>query len=381
MNKIFQVIRTQWIKLFLICIVLMAGYVYFQGSTTEVPAVTALTIETVKKGDLNIVVSGSGQIQADAQVDLKPVAAGDAIVVTSVAVKNEQEVKKGQVIAVLDNQDAWRDIRRAELDLSQSEIALKQKADLFSKETRDDKRERQLAEASVAKSKIALEEAWDRLAKFTIRAPFDGIVTSLTVESGDTVSQTGALASVITKNMKAVITLNEVDAAKVRVGNTATLSFDALPNKQTKGTITKLDTIGIATQGVVSYGAEISFDEQIFGLKPGMSIMAEISVEEKRDVLLIPNTALTDENGKTYVRLAQGDFEEREGTTKEQSMNRDQKKEITVGSTDNVYSEVTSGLSEGDRVLVTDSMNTAGSQANRQNQQGSVFNLFRGGNR
>jgi multidrug resistance efflux pump len=72
-------------------------------------------------------------VEADSQVDLKPVVAGDAIEVTTVAVQNDQAVTKGQVIAILDNSDARRSVVNAELSLHQTEIKAKQTNKLYPK--------------------------------------------------------------------------------------------------------------------------------------------------------------------------------------------------------------------------------------------------------
>ncbi|MFA9262081.1 MAG: efflux RND transporter periplasmic adaptor subunit [Undibacterium sp.] len=320
------------------------------------------------KSDLKVLVSGSGQVEADSQVDLKPVVAGDAIEVTTVAVKNDQEVKKGQIIAVLDNQDAARDVVSAELGLHQAEIKAKQAADLYSKLDRDDARQRQIANDAVRQSELSLQKVRNRLQDYTVRAPFDGIVTGLTVDSGDTISQTGILASVITKKLHVLIELNEVDAAKVNEGSAASLSFVALPGVVISGKLVKLDTIGTITQNVVSYTAEIELEKQPEGLKPGMSTSADILVADKSGVLVVPNAALSSVKGKTMVTVVPG----KDGTTGE-------KREVVVGLANETVTEIVSGLSEGATVsLPTAAVGTAASGANASSQ-GSILNLFRGG--
>lgn len=382
MKKIRTWFRSHWILLIVAVSLIGGGFYYFaQKNTSDIPVIRVQT-QTVIKGNLSVAVSGSGQIQADAQVDLKPVVAGDALEVMSVVVQNDQEVIKGQVIAVLDNEDARRNVERSKLDLRRAEIQLKQKEDLYPKETKDDKYERQLSEASVTESRIALVEAQERLNDYTIRAPFDGIVTGLVVDSGDTISQTGILASVITKNMKAVITLNEVDAAKVKVGNIVTLTFDALPNEQAQGKVTKLDTIGTAEQGVVSYGAEIALDEQNSNLKPGMSVSAEITVVQKENILLIPNAAITYEDNKAYVEVATNRLE-RVGQGQVPSSlripeERGQRKEIAIGLTDNVNTEVVTGLSEGERILIRSAAAPASVSQSATQRPGGAFNFLSG---
>ncbi|TXH06890.1 MAG: efflux RND transporter periplasmic adaptor subunit [Candidatus Moraniibacteriota bacterium] len=369
-TSIFTLVRSHYIATAALSVLLAGGVYYsFFISETDTPS-SAATVRTAKveRMDLRVTISGSGQVEADSQVDLKPVVAGDAIVVTAVAVKNDQEVRKGEVIAVLDNEDARRDVSKAELDLRQAEIKEKQADDLYPKLDRDDMRQRQLANVSVAQSVIALEKVRDRLADYTIRAPFDGIVTGLSVESGDTISQTTALASVITKKLHVSVALNEVDAAKVREGNSASLSFVALPDVTVNGRVVKLDTIGTVTQNVVSYGAEIELDEQPEGLKPGMSATADIVVAEKKDVLVVPNAALSSKKGEIAVTVRRNGEDALQGEARS----------VVIGLSNDIVTEIVSGLSVGMVVELPAVTSNQTTSATGGSGQGSILNLFRG---
>ncbi|MFZ1654828.1 MAG: efflux RND transporter periplasmic adaptor subunit [Candidatus Moraniibacteriota bacterium] len=376
-------VRNHWVfTLVLVAVVSYGAYtIFFQsGSTTS--SVSTPRTARVEKSDLRVLVAGSGQVEADSQVDLKPVVAGDAIEVTTVAVQNDQTVTKGQVIAILDNQDARRDVAKAELDVHQAEIKAKQTAKLYPKLDRDHARQRQLAQDSVKQSEIALQKVRDRLQDYTVRAPFDGIVTGLSVDSGDTISQTGVLASVISKKLHVSITLNEVDAARVTEGNTAELTFVALPNVTISGEISKLDTIGTVTQNVVSYGAEIELDQQPEGLKPGMSVAADIIVAEKTGVLVVPNAALTTDDGKTTVTvIGSGTRARTRGTadTEGSTLAVGEKREVVIGLSDETLTEIVSGLSEGATIEFPSSTTAnESSSPNTPSGQGSILNLFRG---
>lgn len=347
--------RNHWKTLLTLLIVLVGGYFYFRSSSaTKAPAVTTKT-ETVTRGDLRIVVSGSGQVEAVSQVDLTPVIAGDGIDVMLVHVKNNQEVKKGQLIAVLDTEDAVRDVQNAQLDLRSAIIKQKQVNDQYKRETKEDLWNRQIQEVTVDQRVNALRQFQEKLQDYSIRAPFDGIVTGLSVEAGDSVSRETVLASVITRNMQVAVSLNEVDAAKVHEGNEVSLTLNALPELVLSGKVSRIDTIGKVTQNVVSYDAEIELDEQSSVLKPGMSVSAEIVVAEKRQVLLLPNAALSMTNGKTTVRTSNGI------------------KEVTIGMTDDVSTEILNGLAAGDKVFIETTV------ASTQTSNQSIFSsLFRG---
>lgn len=358
-------VRRRWIML-LVFVGIIYGAYYFWNSNnaTEDVSQTEKTAE-IKRGDLRVSVSGSGQIQARSQVDLKPVIAGDGIDVMDVKVKNDQEVKKGQVIAVLDTEDAARDIENAELELKSAKIKQKQVQTSFPGKTIDDARERQSQTVIVKQKELAFSKAQSKLRDYYIKAPFDGIVTGLSVEAGDSLSRDTVLASVITKEMKAVISLNEVDAAKVKEGYSAVLSFDALPALKISGSVIKLDTIGTIQQGVVSYGAEIELSEQNVSLKPGMSLNANIVVVEKIGVLLVPNSALTVLNGVASVNVM---------NKSDETSSTGENREVKIGLTDEVNTEVLDGLKEGDVVLPPGVSGT--SQSSTSASQRSLLNLF-----
>jgi RND family efflux transporter MFP subunit len=334
-KKLFAAVREHWKASLAIAAVVVGGYYYMSSSSDQQTAPTTVTkTETVKRGDLRLSVSGSGQVEAVSQVDLTPVIAGDGIDVIEVRVKNNQEVKKGQIIAVLDTEDAVRAIESAELDLRDVKTRQQQTSDQYKGDTKSDMLNRRLQEIALRQSENNLDKAKEKLQDYYIKAPFDGVVTGLSVEAGDSVSRSTVLASVITRDMQVAVSLNEVDAAKVAEGNSVTLSFDALPELALSGKISRIDTIGTTTQNVVSYDAKIALDKQDASLKPGMSASAEIAVAERQSVLLIPNAALATANGKTSVKTVKGT------------------REIVTGLTDDVSTEIVSGLSEGDQVLI-----------------------------
>ncbi len=375
LKKNLEKVRKHWLKILIAVVVMGGGIYYFFLQPPEEMTTARPKMVTVEKGDLKVTVTGTGQVEALSQVDLKSVVAGDAADVTSVPVKEDQEVKKGQVIATVDSTDASREVESAALELRSAQIKMKQTEDLYHTETKDDKYERQTQELAVKQSQLSLAQARERLSDYTVRAPFDGIVTGLSVEAGDALANDTILASVITKEMKVTITLNEVDAAKVTKGNKVNLTLDALPELALTGVIEKIDTIGTTESGVVSYGAEITLDEQNEKLRPGMSVSAEILVSEKQDVVLVPNEAINTEDGKYFVQVigARNPQEGEDGT----EATRGQKKEIQIGATNDVQTEVLSGLSKGERVIA----GTQSTGATTSPQGGGGFSLFGGSQR
>lgn len=317
-------------------LIIIGGYYWYSNYNQSAAPVRYITA-AVEKGTLAVSVTGSGQTEAVSQVDLKPVAAGDAIDVIEVYVKNDQTVKKNDLIALLDPEDAQKAVRDAELSLRSAEIKMKQTKKLNDNQTEDDRLVRQTQEISVAQSANRLADAKEQLQDYYIRAPFDGIVTGLSISAGDSVSRSDILASVITSDVRAKAVLNEIDAPRVKTGDKAMLNFDALPDTTISGQVTKIDTIGTVSQGVVSYSAEISLDTQNNFLKPGMSVSAAIITDIKTDVLLVPLGAVKSDESGNYVEILNG-------TTP-------QRKNVEVGAANNEFTEISGDIKVGDKVV------------------------------
>lgn len=224
------------------------------------------------------------------------------------------------------------------LDLAASEQAVKQQeASLLKLQAGADKLDIQSQELAVSQRLNALNDARQTLANYTVKAPFDGIIAALSVKVGDTVTQGTAVATLVTQKQIATISLNEVDVAKIALGNKVTLTFDAIDGLNITGEVAEIDTIGTVTQGVVSYNVKISFDTQDERVKPGMSVSANVITEVKTDVLLVPNAAVQSDNNGSYVQILDN------GQPKSVA--------VVVGISNDTSAEIVSGLNEGDRVI------------------------------
>ena len=347
--------KHKWQAVIALILIAGGGYYYFVYKPDQASqAAPTFQTGTVKKADIRSAVTGSGQVYPREQVDLKPVVAGDAIEVLRVAVKDDQEVKKGDLIAVLDTTDAEKAVRDALLSVRSAEIKMTQTEKLYGAKTEDDKLNRQVQEVALAQAKNRLADARAELADYSVRAPFDGIVTGLSVAAGDSISRSDVLASVITREMRAQVLLNEIDVANVKTGAVAELSFDALGGKKIAGTVTKMDTIGTVSQNVVSYIVEVGFDMTEGALKPGMSTDVEILIEEKLGVLTVPTSAVKSDDRGEYVLIPKVGSETSQGSGaggfKDLSY---RPARVETGISDTTTTEIVSGLSEGDAIITT----------------------------
>ncbi|MFA6407346.1 MAG: efflux RND transporter periplasmic adaptor subunit [Candidatus Paceibacterota bacterium] len=204
-------------------------------------------------------------------------------------------------------------------------------------------------EIRVTQAENTLTNAKERLADCYVYAPFSGIVAKLNVEKGDDISSGGSIATFITKQRLAQITLNEVDIAKVKVGQKATLTFDAVSDLSIVGKVTNIDTLGTATQGVVNYAVQVGFDtETDTRVKPGMSVSTSIITDVKQDVLVVPNSAIKVRDTEYYVDTLNI---QSAGTQGIASSIPPTGKIVVIGIANDTETEIISGLSEGENVV------------------------------
>ncbi len=148
-----------------------------------------------------------------------------------------------------------------------------------------------------------LRDAQENLTNYFVRALFDGTIAKLNVNKGDSLSSGTAVATLITKQKLAEISLNEIDVAKIKVGQKVTLTFDAVEGLDITGKVVEIDTVGTVAQGVVTYSVKIGFDTQDDRIKSGMSTSAAIITDVKQDVLMVPNSAVKSRGTASYVEM------------------------------------------------------------------------------
>ncbi len=199
---------------------------------------------------------------------------------------------------------------------------------------------------SIQQKQNSLTEAQQNLANYYVRAPFDGIIAEVNSKKGESVSSGSIIASVITDKQIAEISLNEIDATKIKIGQKAILNFDAIENLSITGQVVEIDTLGAVSSGVVSYGIKIAFDVQDERIKPAMSLSTNIIIESKQDVLSIPISAIKTSDGNSYVEVLINGQPER--------------KIVTTGIANDTMIEIIKGINEGDQIITQTLTNNAG---------------------
>ncbi len=404
--------KSSKIVLLVIAAIAIGGIGWYRLSTSKSTAPTYQTA-VVEKGNLIVSVSVSGQVSGANSAEVTTQASG---VVKAVYVKDGDTVKAGQKIADIDlditgsqrsqaayanYQSAQNNLETARANLYSSQATMltewesyMSKAQNSTYENSDDTPNtgnRQLSDfvitqdewlASEAKYKVqekailqaqtAASSAWYSYQQSSpsIVAPISGVITGLSLQPGNVITaQTNTsgtstnqrIASVKT-NAPPTVSLNitQIDAPKVKAGNKATVTFDAFGDKTYTGEVVSVDTIGTESSGVTTYPAIIKLDTEVDGLLPNMSAQATIITAIKNDVLMVPTTAITTDNGVSYVQVM-----------KNKQISR---VEVETGLSSDSQTEIVSGVNEGDTIIT--SVNTATTARSSTGQSVSPFSVF-----
>jgi multidrug efflux pump subunit AcrA (membrane-fusion protein) len=193
---------------------------------------------------------------------------------------------------------------------------------------------------------VSLGNANDDFLKTVILAPFDGTVVSVGVKKNDVLSQIDyasktAVQLVDTSQIKFQGNVDEIDILKIKTGQKATISVDAVPNKTFTGTVSFISPYGTPdTNNVVKFPVTILLDPTDVELKGGLTATADIAITAVENALLVPLTAVTTTSEGSFVNVINMDTGQPE------------KRQITLGSQNLQHAEVLSGLKEGDKVVV-----------------------------
>ena len=192
------------------------------------------------------------------------------------------------------------------------------------------------------KEKLAAAEA--DIMSLTVRAGTDGIISGLSLSRDETVQAGQKLFTVKSGGkVKIDVEIDELDIADITLGQRATAAFDALDGRKITARVAKINPIGVSRNNVTHYTVTLELDEAQ-GLMLGMSADVEIISRRADNVLCVPVEAIQIINGEKYVAL-EGDIDKKSGAVIAT-------RKVTTGVSDGVNIEITSGLSEGDRVAV-----------------------------
>ena len=159
-----------------------------------------------------------------------------------------------------------------------------------------------------AQAKMALSTK--DLDQYKIVSPIDGIITNMANKVGDTVKPGDEVADVSDPSqMEFEIPVDELDIAKLKVGQKTSITVDALPattKTPVSGEVAKIAVVGDAESGVTTFLVTVKIDDNLGVLKGGMNANGDIQVSNQNNILYVPIEAISTINGNSYVYLKTG---------------------------------------------------------------------------
>lgn len=408
-----------------VIVLVLAGVVvanlYFKKTSDVV-----VNAEKIQRRDLEAVVSASGKIQPKRSIDISADTMGR---VTDLAVNEGDRVKNGQFLLQIDPRnlrtrvqsseagvqaaqrslDQFRvgvETARTQLALAQQNLKRQQElwaSQLTTREALDraenevkvresDLRERQAQiktqEVRINQERSALENAQYDLSKVRIESPLDGIVTRRNIEEGEmvvigTMNNPGTVLLTIADMsvIEAEVEVDETNIPSVQLGQTATITIDAIPDKTFKAHVTEIGNSPIqaqqagTTRQATNFKVKVMLDEVIPEVRPGFTCTADITTARRAKAMAVPIPAVAvreliyDAKGhivkepppdrrRRGVETSLAAMELKDGQTRKETEGvfvvRDGRAEfvpIKVGIAGEKYFEVLTGLNEGDSVI------------------------------
>ena len=389
-----------WIWIAAIVIVLAAAVMALTAALRPNKQIDPSKLAAVERGDIARSVVATGKIEPLVKVEVKSKASG---IVKKILVDYGDHVKQGQVLVELDKEQLQARVREGRATLQAAEAAQQSAQATYERNVVDAEgpdlpflkstveRDRKLAseglvaasvledaekayqlalnkqmsaqrnvavsraevaraKAQVAQARAALEQAEEDLRNSTIVSPMDGLVLSRDVEVGAAVSSILILGSQATLVMtlgdvSSVYVLGKVDQAdigKVYLDQPARIVVESFKDKKFEGKVTKISPMGVEKDNVTTFEVRVSIQNPTGELRANMSANAEILLEQKHNVLLIPEAAVIyDRDRHTSVEIP--DPKADKGR---------RKMAVKLGISNGVKTELIEGPKEGQRVVL-----------------------------
>ena len=347
----------------LIVVVLILGAAagcYFYNETVETAAVKTYETSKVIRADLTRTVSATGTVQPRDSVEVSGKVTAR---IQDILVEENDHVTAGQVVAILDGKDFEAKLDQANFTLTNAKQKLERTERLYNIGAKS-LEELQDAQYEYDRAKSAVELAEDDVNQTVITAPMDGVVVgepktpgTMAVQGSTNPTVIMRIADLSEKLVKAKV--DETDIGSVKVGERATFTVDAYPDKTFDAEVTKIsqtdtanswDTSGSSTSStssnaVIYYYVTFAAPDEENLLLPAMTARLDIIVGQVRDALCVPIAALKTDAQGSYVEKITKDAQGKDVA---------EKIYITVGLYGEEFVEVTSGnLNPGDEVSTT----------------------------
>ena len=345
------------------------GYTYYQKQQIEKEQANVETVQ-VKKANISSTVSATGTIRPVNSVEISSKITAR---LKNVLVKENEQVKAGQVLATLDAKDYEAKRDQAQFKVTNTKAKYDRavflhKVGAYSNEQLED------ATMNYDTAVSALAQMNNDLGETSIIAPMDGVVVgepktagTMAVAGSDNPTVIMRIADMSSKEIQAKI--DETDIGNIKIGQKATFTVDAFNGKTFTAKVSKIsqtdtgntwDTSNksstTTSNSVIYYYVTLDVEDSDNILLPAMTARVNINTADKSDALVIPISTLKTDSSGTYVLVKEG--------------NNQEKRPVEVGIYSDDMVEIISGLSEGEEVVSTYKASENTSSKNNKKQGG-----------
>lgn len=349
------------ISIAVLCLVVgggLAGWMLFSNpGESESAADDPSTITTVTRRDIESRLLLSGEVKPAFLIEVKAEVGGKA---KFIHVDAGQYVRKGEPLVTIDDTDLLTEKKAAETEIEGARLSVDKnrgnyerakalyEEKLISKEVYANlEADLRISENSYEKAESRLQTVEDRLNKTRIVAPADGTVLEIPITEGQVVVAAASVNSgtVVMKfaDLSQLLIdthVNQVDVPKVAPGQRVLVNMQGDNAEPVSATVEFVAPLATVKNNIKGFAVQAAIDTADDRLKPGMSVSMTLPVAEAKSAVSVPIAAVFDDNEERVVFVKSGDTTE--------------KRKVTVGVTNLRFAEITSGLAEGEQVLIRD---------------------------
>lgn len=302
-----------WLGIILVVGAAGGGGAYYYLKMGQPATVQAATSQTVKatRGNIELKISATGSVEANSR---ETVTSGVSGTIAKLNFKVGDKVKAGQVLATFESEkDYDSQIEQTELSIKKQQVQMEQYQTKYKEAagTEDELATQQSIKTDMEMLALEIKQNQDSLSTMRedqlevteVVATIDGEVTESEVSVGDEVVANTVIASIVNYDLlDFVVQVDELDIPSVKTGQVVQVYLSALTDKTIEGKVASLAREGTASNGVSAYEVTIALDT-IAGVMTGMSGEADIILESKNDVVVVPVDAVIARGGKSFVRV------------------------------------------------------------------------------
>lgn len=369
-------------KLIVLCLLIAGGFYYWQSSKQQ-PTTMSYLSETVKRADVEETVSAVGSLSPAQLVSVGAQVTGQ---IKNFHVTLGQSVKKGDLIAEINAQQQQNTLASVQSQLASQMAQLDSKTFVLETAKKTYEREKALwkrdatskrelnsakadllsaeagikaLQAEIKQSQIRLDTEKTNLGYTRITAPIDGTIVSSSVEAGQTLNASQSSPTLVQiadlSTMLIKMQIAEADAVRVKAGMPVVLNTLGNNEEKIRTTLLSVDPgLTHLSRGSYNNNSDVS-DNAIYyygrakvsnadgRLRVGMTVLGNIIIRQAKDVLTVPSQAVKHNDAGAFVRVL----------TQENGIEIVTDKPVSVGLSDGTKTEITQGLTEGERVVIT----------------------------